>query len=174
MNLRYKNILFGTLIGALYIATSLLFYATGKNINLNAQLNSTLMLLMITGIYIGGRQYKMEYGPERFSFGAAFKTVIIMVLASATIYSLYVYTLYQYDAQLTQSYLKMSEAIFREIYANSPMLDSMINVINSFMSAEVIAFTEFINKVFYGVFLAIPLALILRHKPYIKQLSSNE
>lgn len=169
-----KDITFGTIIGMLYILTSLLFYFTGKNININPQLNQTLTLLMMTGVFLGGRIYRNEYGISRFGFKKAYKVVITMILISTLIYCFYIYILYSSNTNLVNGYIMLVENTFRELYATSPMLDPMLAILKNYTNPVIIAFTEFINKMFSGIIFAIFIALILRNKTIVKKTVYND
>lgn len=164
-----KNMLFGAIIGALYIITSLLFYISGKNININPQLNQTLTLLMMTGVFFGGRKYREESKGVGFGFKKAYKVVMTMILIATLIYTFYIYIIYSVDHTLLNEYLMITENAFREIYASSPLLDSMLTIMREYLSPGAIAFTEFINKMFSGIIFAIFIALILRNKIILKK-----
>lgn len=165
-----KNALFGAIIGLSLVATSCLYLFTGKNVGLNPQLNNVIMLLTIAGTFIGARKYREEALNGAITYGKALGLCVYIVSVSAVIYGIYTGLLYRYTPELTTQYIETMDATFREVYANSPMLEPMSSMIREFTTAYSIAFAEVFSKILSGSIFSLFLAGILRKNMPVQQL----
>lgn len=165
-----KNSLFGAIIGLSLVATSCIYLLTGKNIGLNPQLNNVVMLLTIAGTFIGARKYREEALDGIITYGKALGLCVYIISIAAVVYGIYIGVLYHYTPELTSQYIETMDATFREVYANSPMLETMSSMIRGFTTPYSIAFAEIFNKIFSGFIFSLLLAGILRKNLPAQQL----
>ncbi len=164
-----KNTLFGMLVGLSLILSSFIFYITDKNIMLNPQLSNVMMLLTITGAFIGVRKYREEQLQGFISYSLALGSCVYIIAVGALLYGIYAYAIYCYDPQLQANYITIIQLMLDEIYKNTPILDNIKNMMEHLVSPAFIAITEIFNKVLTGFIFSLFMAGILRRKPRIAE-----
>lgn len=157
-----QNSIFGLLVGLTFIVTSFVYFKTGQNICVNPQLNNIIMLLSITGIFIGVRKYRDDHLDGYISYGKTLGACTLLITTAALLYGIYVYFLYSSDANLLTDYVTILEAAFKEAYAGSPMLDTLTTMLKTFTTPASIAFAEVFNKIFTGFILSLFMAGALK------------
>lgn len=159
-----RNTVFGLFVGLSFILASFLFYKTGRSIVLNPQLNNVMLLLTIAGAFIGVRKYREEQLQGAIGFGAAFGGCIYIIAVGVLIYGIYAYNLYSRYPELQTDYLAAVNFTLEEVYKGTPMLDTMKNMMATFISPLFIALSESFNKLLTGLLFSLLLAGILRRK----------
>lgn len=157
-----QNTLFGLFIGLSYILAAYVYYRSGKGVSLNPQLNNVIMLLSIAGAFISTRKYRDESLEGTISYGKALGCCVYVIAISSVIYGIYVYTLYHRIPELQENYMMAVDHALREVYANSPLLETMTAMVKAFTSPASIAFAEIFNKIITGFIFSLFLAGILR------------
>lgn len=160
-----KNALFGALVGASLILASLIFYATGKNIILNPQLNNVMMLLTLAGAYIGVRKYREDQSDGFISYAVAFGGCVYITAVGSLLYGIYAYTICRCDPELPGSYLTLVHTMLDEMYKGSPFLGNIKEMMELLVSPAFIAITEVFNKILTGLIFSLLIAGILRRRP---------
>lgn len=161
-----KNTLFGALVGLSLIMASSVFYMTGKNIMLNPQLSNVMMLLSITGSFIGIRKYREEQLQGYISYPLALGGCMYIISTGSLLYGMYAYAIYCYDPQLQTTYITAIQLMLDEMYKGTPILDNIKNMMEHLVSPAFIAATEIFNKILTGLIFSLLLAGILRRKPH--------
>lgn len=159
-----QNILFGAIMGLSFVITSWVFLATGKPITANPSLNNILMLLTIAGAFIGVRKYREDVLGGSITYGHALGTCTYMIGIASLIYGIYTIILYQAMPELKEQYLETIDATLREVYSDSPLVDSMSDMMKTFTTSYSIGFSEIFSRIFSGFIFSLILAGILRRK----------
>lgn len=159
-----QNTVFGLCIGVSFMVASYVFYLSGQQLSLNPQFNNILMLLTLAGCFIGTRKYRDEHLDGQISYPKALGVCVYLIAVASALYGVYVYALYRIHPELQEEYLTMTNGILEEVYKDSPMLETMRTLLDSFMTAGTIAFSEAFNKIFTGFIFSLFLAGILRRK----------
>lgn len=159
-----QNSLFGAIIGLSFVITSWLFLFTGKSIANNPHLNNIIIMLTIAGTFIGVRKYREDVLNGVISYGQALGTCVYIISIASLIYGIYNIILYQSLPELTEQYIEAIDGTLREVYANSPLLETMSDMVRTFTSAYSIGFSEIFGKIFLGFIFSLFLAGILRKK----------
>lgn len=157
-----KNTIFGLFVGLGFIVASYIFHLSGKSISLNPQLNNVIMLLTITGTFIGVRKYREESLNGIISYGAALGACVYLITVASVVYGIYLYILYRSDPELQQNYATSITTILQEVYKGSSILESIQNMTEALITPAVIALAEVFNKIFTGFIFSLFLAGILR------------
>lgn len=165
-----QNSLFGALMGLSFVITSGVFFATGKSIVANPYLNNIIMLLTITGTFIGVRKYREDVLGGTITYGHALGTCTYIVGIASLLYGIYTIILYQVLPELKDQYLEIIEIRLREMYSDSPMVDSLSDMMQTFTTAYSIGFSEIFSNLFSGFIFSLFLAGILRKKAPEQQL----
>ncbi len=159
-----KNAAFGLLIGLGNMLATYIFYKSGRNITLNQQLTDVILLLTLSGTFIGVRKYREESLNGVISYGQALAAATLMIAVSACIYGIFIYALYHSVPELQEHYVSSVNQLLKEVYKGSPLLNDMTDLMGKLMKPGVIAFSEAFNKLFTGFIFALLLAGILRRK----------
>lgn len=165
-----QNTLFGAIMGLSFVITSWVFLATGKSIAANPSLNNILMLLTIAGTFIGVRKYREDVLDGAITYGHALGTCTYIIGIASLLYGIYTVILYQALPELKDQYLETIDATIREVYANSPLVDSLSDMVQTFTTSFSIGFSEIFSRIFSGFIFSLFLAGILRRKAPEQQL----
>lgn len=165
-----QNSLFGALMGLSFIITSWIFLTTNKPITANPHLNNILMLLTIVGTFIGVRKYREDALGGTITYSHALGTCTYIVGIASLLYGIYTIILYQALPDLKDQYLEIIDTTLREVYSNSPTVDTMSDMIKTFTTAYSIGFSEIFSKLLSGFIFSLFLAGILRRKAPEQQL----
>ncbi len=165
-----QNSLFGAIMGLSFVITSWVFITTGKPIASNPSLNNILMLLTIVGTFIGVRKYREDALGGAITYGHALGTCTYIVSIASLLYGIYTIILYQALPHLQDQYLETLDAALREVYSDSPMVDSLSDMMKTFTTSYSIGFSEIFSRIFSGFIFSLFLAGILRKKAPEQQL----
>lgn len=160
-----KNTRFGIFVGLSYMLVAWMYQRAGTNISLNPQLNKVIMMLSIAGAYLGVKKYRNENLNGAISYGGALGACVYVISVAALVYGCYTYYLYNHKPEMLKTYIDMTKALVEEAYKDTPLLDTMKTLIDTFMTPFAIAVAEVMNKVFTGFMFSLLLAGILRRRP---------
>lgn len=159
-----QNTIFGLFVGLSYILTAYIYYRSGRGISLNPQLNNVILLLSIVGAFIGVKKYRDESSNGTMTYARALGACVFLLAVAAVVYGIYLYSLYSSHTELQENYRLAIDAMLREIYAGSPLLENMTAMMKTFTTPAVIAFAEIFNKIFIGFIFSLFVAGFLRKK----------
>ena len=160
-----QNTLFGGLIGASFIITSLLFVYAGKGIVANPQFNNITMMLTIFGIFIGVKKYRDDHLSGIISYGKALSTGIYILAIAALCNAVYTFILYSSDAELLAMYKKVTLTILNEVYKNMNLQELLnSNLTEIFFSPIVIVVGEMLNRILIGAAFTLFIAGLVKRK----------
>lgn len=157
-----QNSVFGALMGVSFIITSATYLIGGQNVSTNPQLNNIIMLLTIAGAYIGTRKYRDEKMQGIMSYAQALGNSIFLISAASVLYGIFILIIYSLIPGLLDNYVETLEATFREVYANSQILDPILEVFRKITTPLTIALAEILNKIIMGCIFSLLLAGMLR------------
>ena len=164
-----KTSIFGVLAGFSFIAVSLFFYQSGKNINLNPQLNNALTLLTIAGVFVGVRKYREDHLNGIISYGKTLGACVYLIAVASLVYGVYIYFIYTYKPELKENYIEMMQPIWTAVYSGA-LLESVQNIAETAINAGVIAFSEIVKNIITGFLFSLFLAGILKRKEEAKKI----
>lgn len=160
-----QNTLFGVLIGLSFIAASYIYFLSGQDVCLNPQLHNILLLLSIAGAYIGVRKYREETLGGCISYTKALGICTYLITIATLCYGIYIFILYSKHPGLVERYVRFAESTLRETYKNSPLVDNMVKMMESFTTPIVITLAEVFNKILTGFIFSLFVAGLLRKNP---------
>lgn len=165
-----RNTFFGLIMGLSYILAAYIFYKNGSKITLNPQFNNILMLLSITGAFIGVKKYQQQVlGGRPLTYGHALGTCVYLIAVASVVYGIFVYYLYRHSPVLVESYVSQLEAGLREVSAVSPAWEVLIQLVKQYTTAGSVALQEVLNNIFSGTIFSLVLAFMLRTPANFKQ-----
>ena len=157
-----QNTLFGCLVGAAFIFTSILFLWSGKGVIVNPQFNNIMMMLTIFGIFMGIRKYRDEQLAGAISYGKALKTGIYILCIASLCYTTYVYFLYKFDTSLLSEFKNITQNMLKTIGSDNPIFQIIEENIDIYFIPANIAFSELVNRLIMGGIFALLIAALLR------------
>lgn len=160
-----QNALFGGLIGASFIAASLLFLFAGKGIVANPQFNNIILMLTIFGVFIGIKKYRDDQLEGIISYGKALSTGVFILAVASLCNAAYTFILYSSDAELLATYKKVTLTVLNEVYKNINLNELLNNNLSDiFFSPFVIAMGEMLNKILVGAAFTLFIAGLVKRK----------
>ena len=156
------NGIFGLCVGVSLVIANLAFYLTDKNINMNPQLMNTSLLLLMGGIFIGVRKYRDTYLEGNITYGKAVGVSMFIITCATILNAIFIYILYKSDNILIENYLTETKEIILTVYKDTPIANQITPLLETFMTAGTIAFSDMINKIIYGFFFSLFIAIILK------------
>lgn len=160
-----QNTFFGVLIGLSFILASYIYFLSGRDVCLNPQLHNILLLLSIAGAYIGARKYREESSGGYISYAKALGVCTYLITIATLCYGIYIFGLYSKHPELVESYVRFAENTLRATYMNSPLVDNMVKMMESFTTPIVITLAEIFNKILTGFIFSLFVAGLLRRNP---------
>ena len=152
---------FGTLVGISLIVTSYLFYTNGQAISLNPKLSNVNYMLAICGIFIGVRKLRNEIMQGVMSYGQALVAGILIMAFAAFPFALYSYFMFSSDSELISNFIALMEKSLKDANWAESKIESYMEIYELFITPVIVAFIEFINKIFIGLLFSLFLAGIL-------------
>lgn len=146
-----KNTIFGCLVGASFIISSLIFVFAGKGIAGNPQLNNIIMMLTIFGIFMGVKKYRDDQLLGLISYGKALTAGIYILAIAALCNAVYTFIIYSSNAELLAEYKKIMITTANVLYKNwnvQELFDKGLGDV--FFTPLAIAFGEMINRLLVG------------------------
>jgi len=166
MRNEYKIILkhclsFGTLVGVSLIVASYLFYTNGHAISLNPKLSNVNYMLSICGIFIGVRKLRNDTMKGIMSYGQALIAGVLIMAFAAVPFALYSFFMFSSDSELISNFIALMKKNLQNANWAESKIESYMEIYKIFMTPVIVAFIEFINKIFIGVLFSLFLAGIL-------------
>lgn len=155
---------FGTLVGLSLILTSFVFYKNGNAISLNPKLSNINYMLAICGIFIGVRKLRNDFMYGIISYGQALVAGIAIMAFAAIPFSIYSYFMYSSDADLIPNFLALMEKSLQDANWKAETIKSYMDIYKLFTTPAMVAFSEFVKKVFMGVLFSLFLASMLSRR----------
>lgn len=160
-----QNTPFGFLIGGCCIAASYMCFKRSGNIYANPALDRILAFLLIIGLFMQIRRYRESEELKGYiTYGKALLTGIYLSAVSGFFYGFYTFVLYSKHPELLSNYLATVGQAMRELYANSPLANDMIRMMDTFTTPVTIAFSEFFSKSLMGILYTLVIAFILKKR----------
>lgn len=163
-----QNTRFGLLIGATFIITSGLFYATQGTMT-DPRTNNVIMLLTIAGMYLGAQKYRNDSLEGIITYWQAIGACTWQVAVASFIYGAYTCFIYTIRPAALEAYLDMTESILREVYAGSPVLENMIPLIKNYTTPFTMGFAELFYKTLIGFIFSLFIAFIVKRDRPLSQ-----
>lgn len=163
-----QNTRFGLLIGATFIITSGLFYAT-KGSMIDPRINNVIMLLTIAGMYLGTQKYRNDSLNGIITYWQAVGVCTWQVAVASFSYGVYTCFIYTFRPTALQTYLDMTESILREVYANTPLLENMIPLVRNYTTPFSLGFAELFYKTLIGFIFSLFIAFIVKRDRPLSQ-----
>lgn len=152
---------FGTLVGASLIIASFLFYKNGEAITMNPKLANANYMLAICGIFMGVRKLRNDIMKGIMSYGQALIAGILIMAFAAVPFSLYSYFMYASDGELITNFIALMEKNLKDANWTESKIESYMEIYRMFITPAIVAFIEFVNKIFIGLLFSLFLAGIL-------------
>lgn len=172
-----KNIIIYGLISGIVVSTIMLFslnyisHCEGSvDYNTSMLIGYASMLLAFSLVYVGIRNYRDKYLGGVISFGKAFKTGLLMVLITSTIYVLsWLVYYYFFNPDFFEKYsamelgrLKASGANQLKIDEESKKMTDMVAMMKNPLMNAIMAYVEILPV---GLIVTLISSLILKRKP---------
>ena len=113
-----QNTIFGVFVGASCMLASYLFFRSGQSVCINPQLQNVMLLLLISGGFIGTRKYREEQAEGLLSYSQALGCCFYILSIASILYAIYTFLLYKTHPELQKSYLQMTLSLLEEVYNN--------------------------------------------------------
>lgn len=152
---------FGTLVGASLIVASFVFYKNGHAITMNPKLANVNYMLAICGIFIGVKKLRTDIMKGIMSYGQALTAGILIMAFAAVPFALYSYFMYASDAELINNFIALMEKNLKDANWTESRIETYMEIYKMFITPAIVAFIEFVNKIFIGLLFSLFLAGIL-------------
>lgn len=160
-----QNSPFGILIGGCCIAASYVFFKQTGNIYANPTLDKIITFLYIIGLFMQIRRYRESEELKGYiSYGKALLTGIYLSAIAGLLYGFYIIIIYSKHPDMLQNYLIYAEGTFRQLYPESPLTNSMIQMLQAYTTPVSMGFAEFFSKILLGIIYTLVIAFILKKR----------
>ncbi len=152
------SFLFGSLIGGVFILTSLMFYSKGVPISVNPQITSINHFLIILGIYFGLRTYKNDILDGAITYGKALGAGVLLIGIAGAFYGIYMYILVKFfDGAILQEFVGFMEQGLVEAQYSEDQVELLMSFYDK-ITPGVFAFAQWFSKLAAGFFFSLILA----------------
>ena len=151
---------YGLITGFIIIIIHLLFYfITGKLNSAETYAGTATLLALAISLYYFGRQYRNEFSPQYFSYGAAFKVSFLTGLFASILVAFFFYIFCKYNPEIIKQFLLETQKALEVSGIAEDDVETMIKMLQNMMTAGFIAFSyllsETIRTLFISLFIAI-------------------
>jgi len=166
--------LFGALVGAVLILTSLMFYFRGVPITINPQITSINYFLIMTGVYFGVRIYRNDLLDGIITYGKALAAGVLIIGIAGAFYAIYIYILIKYfDASILQEFLGLMEKSMLDAEYSEADVELLMSFYKN-ISPGVFAFAQWFSKLGAGFFFSLILAFFFSRNYGTMRNKSND
>lgn len=166
--------LFGALVGAVLILTSLMFYFRGVPITINPQITSINYFLIMTGVYFGIRFYRNDVLNGVITYGRALGVGVLTIGFAGAFYSLYIYILIKYfDASLLQEFVGLMEKNMLQTGYTEADIEPFMALYEK-ITPGAFAFAQWFSKLAAGFFFSLILAFFFSRNYGMMRNNSND
>lgn len=158
-----KNFFFSLLMGGSFCLVAFIFYKSGHPAAFESTGNNILLLLSVSGMYIGGKTFRDEANKGIISYGKALAVMFFIIGCASIIYGIFIFSLYSSDPEFFNLYKESLEVIVRERLSGE--YRELADFIKEATTPAVIAFSSVFRMLFLGFIFALPTAQFIKKKP---------
>ena len=131
------------------------------------------VMILSVGMFVFGKRYRDEFCNGEFSYGSAFKLLILLSLFSAIIYSFFSYWYYAVvEPNGISSYVEQVHLVYSQNPALSEgQVDAMVSIFESTLTPGVMAFIVFFAQSTMGIIAALTMAFFIKSPQLIEDVS---
>jgi hypothetical protein len=157
-------LVFGLLVGASFVVTTLLFLTSERGIAINPRLNNILACLAIIGIFFGVKRARDERHEGTITYGRAFVAGWQIACVAAVIHALHTYIIYATHPALVEGYREALDETVKTAYGDGDFATLVLETTRRLIGPAFIAFEEGFAKVISGTAFAVVIGAILRRR----------